>query len=180
VPVPLVARHAGRSRQQVRNILGITPATKAYLVSFTALDLSAEALRRIEQNRDLILLYRDPLVLRAANAHRVDNSDLSYADLVGAVDAVITKPGYGIVADCLAHGTPMIYSDRGDFPEYDILVRAMSRQLPVAYLPSTDLYAGRWEDALRILPEKRRTVPTITTDGNRVCAHMILEHICGH
>jgi hypothetical protein len=180
VPVPLVARHAGRRREEVRNILGIAPATKAYLVSFTVLQLSAEALQRVEQNRDAILLYRDPLVLSLANAHRVDNSDLTYADLVGAVDAVITKPGYGIVADCLAQGTPMIYSDRGDFPEYDILVSEMSQQLPVVYLPSTDLYAGRWEDALRNLPAKRRAAPTITTDGNRVCAHAILEHIRKH
>jgi len=177
VPVPLVARHAGRSREQVRNLLGIAPATDAYLVSFTSLDLSAEALRRVEQNRDVMLLYRDPLVLSAANAHRVDNSDLSYADLVGAVDAVITKPGYGIVADCLAQGTPMVYSDRGDFAEYDILVKEMTRHLPVAYLPSTDLYAGCWENALRSLPEKRPATPAIATDGNRVCARAVLEHI---
>lgn len=179
VPVPLVARHAARSREQVRNLIGIAPATDAYLVSFSALDLSAEALRRLEQNRDVMFLYRDPLVLSAANAHRVDNSDLSYADLVGAVDAVITKPGYGIVADCLAQGTPMVYSDRGDFAEYDILVKEMTRHLPVAYLPSTDLYAGCWENALRSLPEKRPATPTIATDGNRVCARAVLEHIGG-
>ncbi len=176
VPVPLVARHAGRNREEVRSILGIASETRVYLVSFTALDLSVEALQRLEQIRGMVLLYRAPLVLELANAYRVDGIDLTYADLVGAVDAVITKPGYGIVADCLAQGTPMIYTDRGDFPEYDILVKEMSRQLPVVYLPSTDLYAGRWETALQDLAETPQAVPTIAIDGSRVCAHHILKH----
>jgi hypothetical protein len=180
VPVPLVARHAGRNREEVRSILGIASKTRAYLVSFTALDLSAEALHCVEQIRGVVLLYGAPLALKLANGYCVDGFDLNYADLVGAVDAVITKPGYGIVADCLAQGTPMIYTDRGDFPEYDILVREMSRQLPVAYLPSTELYAGRWERALQDLTETPRPTLTTAIDGSRVCAHTILDHIRGH
>jgi len=74
----------------------------------------------------------------------------------------------------------MIYTDRGDFPEYDILVREMSRQLPVVYLPSTDFYAGRWEEAFQDLMAAPRPIRTTAADGSQVSAHAILEHIRGY
>ena len=51
------------------------------------------------------------------------DSGFRYEDLVAAVDVVVTKPGYGIIAECIAAGTPMLYTSRGDFREYDLLVR---------------------------------------------------------
>jgi hypothetical protein len=61
-------------------------------------------------------LRLEPLRLSVRNGLALDQLDVSYADAVAAVDGVITKPGYGIVTDCLVHGTPVIYTDRGLFP----------------------------------------------------------------
>ncbi|MEW6365934.1 MAG: glycosyltransferase family protein [Acidobacteriota bacterium] len=73
---------------------------------------------------------------------------MAYADLVGAVDAVITKPGYGIVSDCIANRTPMIYSDRGPFAEYPRLVEGIRRYLPSVFLEQDRIRAGAIRDAL--------------------------------
>ncbi len=177
LPVPLVARRARRSREQVRELLGVDRQRRSYLVSFTALDLPPKAQKRLEQIPETVFLYKEPLRFQFANAYCVDELGVSYAELVAAVDGVITKPGYGIVADCLAQGTPVIYTDRGDFPEYDILVREMSRRLPSVHLPSEDLYAGRWERAIGELPRCRQPVPEADIDGSSVCAQAILRHI---
>ena len=48
---------------------------------------------------------------------------LRYEDVVGAVDVVITKPGYGIISECVANDTALLYTSRGHFVEYDVLVR---------------------------------------------------------
>ena len=48
-----------------------------------------------------------------------------YEDLVRAVDVVVTKPGYGIISECLANDTALLYTSRGDFREYQVLVDAM-------------------------------------------------------
>ena len=50
-----------------------------------------------------------------------------------AVDVVITKPGYGIISDCVANGTAMLYTSRGRFAEYDVMVAgdAAAAALPV-------------------------------------------------
>ena len=147
------------------------------LISFSDLELDQSAQQRLEKMREVLFLYKKPLHFSFANSCCVENPSLSYADLVATVDGVVTKPGYGIVADCLSHGTPMIYTDRGPFPEYEILVRTMTEHLPVIFLPSKDLYGGNWETAIGQLPDKSGCRPQIRLDGGRVCAETILEHL---
>jgi len=148
---------------------------KAYLVSFQSLNLEAEAERHLESMGERIFLWKHPLRLRARNGLSLDDLDLSYADAVAAVDGVITKPGYGIVADCLVHGTPVIYTDRGLFREYDILVNEMSTHLATVYLPSPDLYAGRWQGAVEQLERLPRRAPSLPANGAEVCARAIAD-----
>lgn len=93
--VPLVARHAKRTREETRRILGLPQEQEAYLVSFQSLNLEAGAERRLETMGERIFLYKHPLRLRAGNSLSLDELDVSYADAVAAVDGVITKPGYG-------------------------------------------------------------------------------------
>lgn len=173
--VPLVARHAKRTREETRRILGLPQEQEAYLVSFQSLNLEAGAERRLETMGERIFLYKHPLRLRARNSLSLDELDVSYADAVAAVDGVITKPGYGIVADCLVHGTPVIYTDRGLFLEYDILVNEMSTHLATVYLPSPDLYAGRWQGAIEQLERLPRRAPSLPANGAEVCARAIVN-----
>lgn len=177
--VPLIARHATRGREESRRMLGVGSEARGYLVSFTALDLEEASLRRIEQIGHATFFTKRPLGWDLSNGRGLDEMDLSYADVVAAVDAVITKPGYGIVADCLAHGTPMIYTDRGEFPEYLILVEEMERQLTTVFLPSDDLYQGRWASAIRRVEGLPRRSPALRTDGASVCARIIGETVAG-
>ncbi len=58
---------------------------------------------------------------------------LRYEDVVRAVDVVVTKPGYGIIAECLANDTALLYTSRGHFIEYDVLTRDAPRFLRTAY-----------------------------------------------
>ena len=175
--VPLVARRARRTREQTRRLLGLTENHKAYLVSFTLLDLQAEAKRRLETMGDRLFLYKEPLRLPVRNGLALDHLDIPYADAVAAVDGVITKPGYGIVADCLVHGTPVIYTDRGLFPEYDVLVRALTAHLTAVYIPSAELYAGRWQEPIDNLERLPRRSPSLSANGAEVCARAILEFL---
>jgi len=92
-----------------------------------------------------------------------------YADLVAAADVVLTKPGYGIIAECTAHRTALVYTSRGDFAEYQVLVDAMPTLLRSAYLEQTSLFDGRWGPTIeRVLAAP--DVPTTRTDGAKVVA----------
>ena len=177
--VPLVARTATRKPQETLKLLGCDPKQRHYLISFSDLKLTAGALRTLEGIDDAVFFYKHPLKLQFANGRSLDAFDLSYPDVVAAMDSVITKPGYGIVSDCLAHGTPMVYTDRGPFPEYDILVDAIKCYLTNAYLPSQDLYAGSWEGALREIAKQPRRYPEIRKDGAAVCAELVKNTLRG-
>ena len=50
------------------------------------------------------------------------DTGIRYEDLVGAAEAVVTKPGYGIISEAIANDTAILYTARGHFPEYDVLV----------------------------------------------------------
>ena len=174
--VPLVARKIRRTREDVRRILGVKPDRKAFLLSFVSLDLDEPAQRRVEALDDFIFLFKRPLDFCFKNALSVDGADLSYTDVVAAMDAVITKPGYGITSDCLVSGVGMIYTDRGFFPEYEILVDEIEKRLPAIHIPSADLYAGKWEKAIRGMEAFAPRAPSPPReDGAAVCARIILE-----
>src|SRR6185436_17600207 len=83
-----------------------------------------------------------PRNVRGIGAGEMERAGIEYVDLVAASDVVVTKPGYGIVSDAIAAGTRMIYTDRGDFPEYPILVREMAEWLACAYVTNDELLAG--------------------------------------
>lgn len=105
---------------------------------------------------------------------RLAELGLGYADVVAAADVVVTKPGYGIVSDAIAAGTAVVYTERGDFPEYEILVAGMKRWLPCAYVSNADLLAGRLREPIEAvlrapLPEPPRL------DGAPVAAKRLLE-----
>lgn len=48
-------------------------------------------------------------------------SGVPYPALIAACDLVLTKPGYGILAECALAGTPVAWLPRGHFPEAPFL-----------------------------------------------------------
>jgi L-arabinokinase len=100
---------------------------------------------------------------------------LRYEDLVRAVDVVISKPGYGIVADCVANETAMVYTSRGRFAEYGVMVAEMPRYLRCRPLRLEDFEAGLWREALAAVTGQAPPPERPRTDGARVAAEMIRE-----
>ena len=176
--VPLVARvpsvKAGEARQRLG--LGDRPAV---LLSFGGIGMRAPASQSLGGLPDFDFLVEAPPQGSPPNVHSVDDGRLAtlglgYEDVVGAVDVVVTKPGYGIVTDAIAGRTSMVYTERGDFPEYPILVAEMKHYLPAVHASNDDVRAGRIGKAIRAVldltfPEAPRL------DGAAVAARRILE-----
>jgi L-arabinokinase len=79
---------------------------------------------------------------------RLSAAGLRYEDVVAAADIVITKPGYGIISESIANDTAILYTSRGHFVEYDVLVREMPRWVRCGFISNEDLIAGNWQRAL--------------------------------
>ncbi len=98
-----------------------------------------------------------------------------YQDFVAAADVVVSKPGYGIVSECVANETALLYTSRGRFVEYDVLVAEMPRVLRCRYISQQDLLAGRWADAIEALLAQPAPAERPRVDGASVAADAIMN-----
>ena len=174
--IPLVARRSGKEKAEIRQTLNLPHDRKIGLIGFSRLDLQEQAIRKIGHlSPDYLFLIKHPLNWNSPVFRKVEEAEVSFTDLICAADFVITKPGYGMVADCLSHGTPMIYSDRGEFPEYPILVEGIKSHLSCCFMPNQDLYSGHWGPYLENISQQPRLQPKLRTDGAEVAAERIIE-----
>lgn len=148
--IPLIARRPAVSRAEARGRLGL-PGGPLVLLSFGGLGLTLDG-RVLETIREFHFLDVGDRPggpnLTVLPGRRLAEAGLGYVELVAAADVVVSKPGYGIVSDAIGSGTRLVYTDRGDFPEYPILVREMRQYLACAHVSNEDLFAGRLARAL--------------------------------
>jgi L-arabinokinase len=181
VDIPFVSRHAdpARSRDDVLGDLSIPVDRPVALASFGGHGAAALGLETLDCLDEWTVVVTGPGQTRQqGRVHVVSDEDVyrngySHVDLLAAADAVVTKPGYGIISECVAHAVPMVYTSRGRFAEYDVMVREMPRYLPSAFLDNASLTAGRWRAALTAAvnaPAPPRRPPT---NGGEVVADMM-------
>ena len=180
-PLPLVARRGTRSRSDVRRRFGLPVDRPLALLSFGGFGLPSLDLDAVDclDEWTVVTLDRVPREsTQAASIVRLDEgeffgSGVRYEDLVGAADVVISKPGYGIISECIANGTALLYTSRGDFREYDVLVREMPRYLRCRFIDQSELVAGRWRADLNALIGQVQARETMATDGAEVAAKIL-------
>jgi hypothetical protein len=98
-----------------------------------------------------------------------------YEDIVRAVDVVVSKPGYGIIAECVANDTSLLYTSRGLFAEYDVLVAGMPDVLRSRFIDHDRLFAGDWGPALNALMAQPPPAGRAGVDGAEVAADILLS-----
>ena len=175
VDIPVLATPGRSRRDDIQAITGCSPSKKWVLLSFTTLDWDEQALRTVEQCSDCEFFTIKPLEWRRKNIYPIDREILPFSDVLASVDAVITKPGFGVISECLVNRKPMIYADRSDFVEYEVLVRAIQRYLKHLHIPSERLYAGDLKDYVDRVwscPEPREH---LAAGGDEVAAARIMQ-----
>jgi L-arabinokinase len=186
IDVPFVARHARTdlTREDRRRALGLPSGRKLALVSFGGYGIEGLHLERLDcraewqvvtTGRNLPTRASPDEALIELDEAAIYSAGLRYEDLVRAVDVVISKPGYGIISDCIASGTAMLYTSRGRFAEYEVLVSEMPRYLRCRFIEIEDLRQGRWRAALDGLMALPQPSEAPRTDGAAVVAEMIGE-----
>lgn len=174
VDVPFVARRSTRDPDDTKIALGLPRDKRLVLLSF-----GGYGLERIQQ--EPLATLADYAVIGSA-AHPLDETAMydagfRYEDLVRAVDVVVSKPGYGIVSECIANGTALLYTSRGRFIEYDVFVREMPRYLRTRFIAHDDLFAGAWREHLDALVAQPAPPERPAVDGTDVVATRLLDVI---
>jgi hypothetical protein len=100
-----------------------------------------------------------------------------FPDVISISDIVVAKLGYGILSECIANRTCLLYVPRHDFGEFEILEAASRIHLPSKLISIEDFSAGRWSAYLNDLLEKASHFhwPELDFNGADVAAEVILS-----
>jgi L-arabinokinase len=146
--IPLVATPGKNQRDRIAEITGCDRNKKWILLSFTTLDWNEEALAKVEEISGCEFFTVLPLAWERKNIHVLDREQVTFPDVVASMDAVISKPGFGILSDCMVNRKPLIYADRKNFLEYPILEAAIRKHLRHVHIPADHLYRGDLQESL--------------------------------
>jgi hypothetical protein len=194
--LPFISRRSRREPRATRRHFNLTDGPLV-LLSFGGYGLQRIDLQAVAHLRDYtVVLTADvaanrrgddsaataippplPSNVRLLDERKLYEDGWRYEDLVAAVDVVVTKPGYGIIAECVANDTAIVYTSRGHFVEYDVLVREMPRWLRCGFISNEDLLAGRWAQALGETLSRPAPPESIDVDGADRAARRLLEYL---
>ncbi len=177
IDLPLLAKPGTARRGLIAESTGADPEKPWVLLSFTSLNLPPQAIDRMAHLRRCAIFTVEPLDWKHEGIHCLSRSLLSFADIMASIDYVVTKPGFGIVSECIANNKPIIYSDRKNFLEYPVLVAAIEQYCRRAFIPNAELYAGDLDRALTAVENAPPPKAEIARGGAETAANEILKRL---
>ena len=176
VDIPLLAKPGRARRAELAALTGADARKRWVLLSFTTLDWDEAALREVEALEGYEFFTVKPLAWTGRkNIHAVDRNVAGFSDVLASADVVVTKPGYGILSDCVANAKTIVYAEREDFIEYPLLEKELKRVLRHVHLPAADLYAGRLEAALAASETAAAPPETLAGGGAEKVVELLME-----
>jgi hypothetical protein len=186
--IPFIARQSRRLSDEVRAALAI-PASARHkpfvLMSFGGYGLSGMDTAALNALTNYTIATTDlpgqghaiqpASGLLYLSEHDLDGLGIRYPDLVRAADVVVTKPGYGIISEAIANDAALLYTSRGRFVEYDVLVEEMPRYVRAQFIDQRDLLAGNWASALDTLLNQPAPPESPPLNGAEVAVDEILK-----
>jgi len=180
--MPMLGRKASLSKEIVLKRLGLESENRPLvLLSFGGMGLKSGELPLLKSNSIFCFISTFPVDNKSViRLPRIEDKRIRYPDLVGAVDVVVTKPGYGIVSECAVNHTRMLYTERGLFREYDAILKCLPYWNCSEFISRDRLLKGQWEKELEhLMSVDPCDVPgaaeAASAEGANVIAHRILK-----
>jgi len=151
--------------------------TKTALIMFGGAGdppFDVQALKNIPDWQFLTLSPLPPSTPANVQHIKLDGTTIS---LINDCDVVITKPGYGTLAECWLSATPLTYLPRPSFAEYPYLDAWLQTHAPSARMSIEDFVNGNWHSTMQEAIDCPRTYPKITASGAQQAAEMIKKHL---
>lgn len=179
VDIPLLAKPGCPRRAELTKLTGADERKQWVLLSFTTLDWKEMALRRVEALNNFEFFTVQPLNWPGwRNIHAIDRTKIGFSDVLASSDIIVTKPGYGILSECVANQKPIVYADRQDFIEYPLLERELKRFLRNVHIPAEDLYAGQLRESLEAIEFASLPKETLSDGGAEKAAEILIGTYC--
>lgn len=120
------------------------------------------------KEKHIIWLCSWPLTVSRQDVISTANIPLLFNDIMAGCDAVVSKPGYGIVSETVCNQIPVLYIKRGDWPEEPHLIKWWRANGIVDEVSRTALEKGQLVNNLKSLwlrDEKKKVYPSGIDDA---------------
>jgi len=177
IDIPLLAEPGSPCRRHIAKLTNADIQKKWILLSFTSLNLDKQALTRFTAMDDFVFFSVDPLEWKGSCIQCIDRSIVPFSDILASMDVVVTKPGFGIVSECIVNDKPIIHATRENFREYPILVEHIKRYCRHATITAEALYAGKLGPAMESIELAQHPNERMHNGGAKIAAHEILARL---
>ncbi|MCX7834666.1 MAG: hypothetical protein N2450_01190 [bacterium] len=178
-----ICRRAKTDPKDVRKKLNLDPQKPVALITFGGIGTTVKLPTGV-WTKDIHFLVTAPVLQVIGEGEILENDylhqlEITFPDLIQMASFVVSKPGYGIVSECIAHQTPLLFIERKKFREYHKLLEAMQQHLKHQQLTTEALESGDWQGVLEKLFAKRTLPrdPDPTMEGDLEVADSILNFI---
>lgn len=170
--LPPIARIGRCDRTALAARLGLGRGQRMVLVGMGGIDF-ALPVDRWPQSDDLVWLVGDRLPAPRPDVVCHRDFGWQFSDLLASVDAVVTKPGYGMFVESAAAGTPVLFIRREDWPEQDALIDWLHREALGEEIDAVSFMQGDLRPALQDLWCKPRR--RVAADGADAAAAILAQ-----
>jgi hypothetical protein len=172
--MPILGRAGVNRREEICRHFGISPGKRLGLIYTGNFGLGGVDWRRLEGFEGWEFAGVYPLPGGPGNYHLISKERFRYQDLPASADAVIAKMGYGVFAESLLNGIPIIYPPRDDFAEFPVL-DAEAKRLGSGVCVSMDEFCGLgWAELLDDTVSKN-TMKPVAHNGAMRCAEELVK-----
>ncbi|EMJ97060.1 glycosyl transferase family 1 [Leptospira alstonii] len=179
-PIGLVGRRPNLDKKSAKEFFKLPNDKINLLFSFGAYGVETSRFywERFDPEKYTIVLSGTDFDLTQIPEKQKDGivqfSGIHYPDLLTACDFVITKPGYGIMSEAVYAKTPVLYTDRGNFPEVPFLHKSLNEEIPSAYISNEELFSFRLDKAIEnVFSWKGKPSPLFQRDGREDVKHAV-------
>ncbi len=125
------------------------------LCSLGGMDGTVMPISAMEREDDFHWLVAGKFSTTAEHIHLLTNcTQLPYKDIIASVDGVVGKPGYGMAVEVAAHGLPLVFAQRGHFPDEPVIIEWLNRHARVREISKAEWMAGDFTSAMQDLLDR--------------------------
>lgn len=116
-PIAALGRNA---RDALRSRLGVGGAQRLVLIGMGGIGYRP-SLEDWPAQSDVMFVVPDEWRASRSDMRSFSAAGMPFIDILASCDALVTKPGYGSFTEAAAHGVPVLYLVRPDWPESPVL-----------------------------------------------------------
>ncbi len=157
--------------------LQLSPQRFTVLLTFGGLSLQEIPYSNVLQFPEWQFITFDQNAPNLPNLKVIDRQwQIRPRDIMQICDRVVTKPGYGTLAEAYRTGKPVICLRRNDFAEADLLIAGVEQYMHHLVINPRDFLHGDWQFLYAPLRSPTST-QTLSCDGEYTIAHAVLEYL---